>query len=197
MEIPADLFSRSAVSQADHETLEVAMRKHQRYYLNGDRHRQTGSALRNFVILLLLVAGVWFLGTTYVGWNLDPRDEPTPDQTVRLTVDGKRLTVLGFIDNGVTMVPLREIFEAAGARVAYRPETGVSYISGPGRDAVLYSKNSRAVVDGNPYTLQRPPVVKDGRTFVPLELVRECLPVQVGVTVELDFQPKESEQVKR
>ncbi len=103
------------------------------------------------------------------------------------TLNGKSTTLdaAPFIMNGRTMVPLRFIGEALGAEIGWdNAQRMVSYKLG---DEVLYfwiDKTKAKVVIGPLFAKEIPleaaPVIKNGRSFVPVRVVSELLGAAVG-----------------
>ncbi len=92
---------------------------------------------------------------------------------------------------GRVMVPLRAIFEWVGARVEYQAGQISAYDAGSQTPrVVLWIGQTQAQLSGQPYQLDVPPVVIEGRTFVPLRFVAESFGVWVdakGRTVTLQM----------
>lgn len=99
-----------------------------------------------------------------------------------------------FIENGVTMVPLRFISQSLGARVEWlpaerkilvvAPETTVELRAEPPlRQAVPQSApglpRSEAIVNGKNIFLDTPPIIKNDRIMVPLRFLSETLGFEV------------------
>jgi outer membrane protein assembly factor BamB len=83
---------------------------------------------------------------------------------------------------GRTMVPLRFIGEALGAKVDWdNAERKVTYTL-YGRKIELWIDKATALVNGNPVVVDPPPYIVSGRTVVPLRFVSENL----GASVEWD-----------
>ncbi len=97
-------------------------------------------------------------------------------RAVPVTVDGTRLSVAGYVEGGVTTVPLRTLLEAAGGwEVRWDRKYGQAVaVSG---SAVVAAKPGERSVTVNGGTRQAPaPVyILDGRTYVPLRAVGEAL----------------------
>jgi hypothetical protein len=96
---------------------------------------------------------------------------------------GDPLEAAPFIKDGRTMVPLRFIAEAFGAKVEWIPETKGINITLQLKSAVhtigLQVGNPTAIVDGQVVTLDVAPVIVNGRTFVPLRFVAEAFGASV------------------
>lgn len=103
---------------------------------------------------------------------------------IAILVDGERLScdVPPVIEQGRTLVPLRAIFEALGAEVAWDGKTRT--ITGRKGDVTvkLVVRQKTAYVNGRAITLDVPPKIVNGRTMVPLRFVGESL----GARVEWD-----------
>ncbi|MFO7172426.1 MAG: N-acetylmuramoyl-L-alanine amidase family protein [Bacillota bacterium] len=103
---------------------------------------------------------------------------------LRLEVEGKEVAVdpPPFIDAGRTLVPIRFAAEALGAQVGWHPEQQQVVVGFPGRQVVLTIGRNQARVGDAEVTLDVPPRIVAGRTFVPVRFVAEGL----GATVEWD-----------
>lgn len=82
-------------------------------------------------------------------------------------------------EGGRTMVPIRVIVEHLGAQVEWKSETQTVFISRENRIIELVTGSEKAYVDGVPILLEAPPVIRSGRTMVPVRFVAENL--QCGV----------------
>lgn len=96
---------------------------------------------------------------------------------VKVFVNG---TKLGFdadpeIQNGRTFVPMRQIFEALGAEVAWN-QTRKEIVADRGFDEIILKIGSKiAIFNESCETLEAAPYLKDGRTMVPLRFIGEAL----------------------
>ncbi|MBT9134738.1 MAG: Protease inhibitor [Firmicutes bacterium] len=101
---------------------------------------------------------------------------------IRVTVDGRALTmdVPPTVRDGRTLVPMRAIFEALGARVSWDPQT--KKITGTRGATVIILQVGRttATVDGRTISLDVPPLLLGGRTLVPTRFIAEHLGAQVN-----------------
>jgi len=84
-----------------------------------------------------------------------------------------------FITNGRTMVPLRFISESLGAQVDWNALSRTVTVQGGGNMIILTVGVSTATVNGQVRSLDAPPQIVGGRTFVPLRFINESL----GATV--------------
>ncbi len=85
-----------------------------------------------------------------------------------------------YVENGRTLVPLRFIAEALGAKVDY--ENGVVTAALGDKTAVMTVGSASFTVNGEAKTMETPPVIVNGRTLVPLRALGEAL----GLIVDWD-----------
>ncbi|WP_027356720.1 stalk domain-containing protein [Desulfofundulus thermocisternus] len=100
---------------------------------------------------------------------------------IAITIDGERLSCDAppVTEQGRTLVPLRAIFEALGARVEWDDRTRtVTGIKG-GTTIKLVIDQRTAYVNGKPVTLDVPGKILSGRTMVPLRFIGESLGAKV------------------
>ena len=82
--------------------------------------------------------------------------------------------------NGRTMVPMRAIFEALGAEVAWDNSTKGITATKEDKTVNLYLNNKTAYIDGAASVLDAAPVTLNGRTMVPARFVAEAMGCTVG-----------------
>jgi len=125
--------------------------------------------------VFLLSALLFFM---YVPGNNGLAEAATP---IRVSVDGRELAmdVPPTVRNGRTLVPMRAIFEALGARVSWDSQT--KRITGTRGATVIVLQIGRtsATVNGRTISLDVPPLVINGRTLVPTRFIAENLGAQV------------------
>ena len=87
-----------------------------------------------------------------------------------------------YIEQNAMMVPFRLIGEALGASISWDPATREVSFRRPsdGKCIVLRTGDTSAVVDGKITTMNVPPAIRDGRTFVPLRFVSENMDATVS-----------------
>ena len=92
-------------------------------------------------------------------------------------IDSESLSVAPFIDGDRTYVPLRFLAENLGAGVNF--ENGTITISDTAVNLEMKLNSTAAKKNGETLTLEKAPVVVEGRTMVPLRQVSEFLDRQV------------------
>jgi hypothetical protein len=109
-------------------------------------------------------------------------------KTAFVNDDPIRLEESPYIQQGSTMVPLRFIGEAFGAKVEWVAEgKGKIIIQLQNHRINLSIGDSLAMIDGKEFMLAVPPEIKNGRTFVPLRFISE------GLGAKIDWQPENQE----
>jgi len=101
---------------------------------------------------------------------------------INVTIDGSAQTydVMPVIENGRTLVPMRAIFEALGAKIEWDDATKT--VTGTKGDVsvVLTIGNTAAKVSGKEVTLDVPAKILSDRTMVPVRFISESLGCNVG-----------------
>ncbi len=118
---------------------------------------------------------------------IDPMPEPVQRQ-IRLVIDeeeasvdseAEMLDVPPMITGGRTMVPFRFIGEALGAQIGWEgSEKRVSYQLGDVSISLFIDQNM-GMVNGEEITLDSAPMLRDGRTLVPVRVISETLGYRV------------------
>lgn len=102
---------------------------------------------------------------------------PAVGNSPSILVDGKKLnfTVAPRIEQGTTLVPLRDIFEALGAQVHW-DQTKQQITAKKGTEVIVLNINSTtALRNGVPIQLAVSAMIVDGSTLVPLRFIGESL----------------------
>ena len=96
--------------------------------------------------------------------------------SIGLILDGQKLTmeVPPVIVGGRTLVPLRAIMEALGARVEWNQETKTATVLHEGHVVALPEGSRTALVDGAEITLDVPAQTVSGRMLVPVRFLVEA-----------------------
>jgi len=125
---------------------------------------------------------------------------------IKLTIDNIVPTINGtaqnpleaapFIAGGRTMVPIRFIAEAFNAKVDWDEATKGITITLGNTVIAMQVGNTTAMINGKAITLDAPPVIRAGRTFVPIRFISEAFNAQVlwdestrTVTIIYDYLP--------
>lgn len=108
-------------------------------------------------------------------------DGPVGQGTTRVVADAQQLSfdVPPQVMNGRTLVPLRAIFEALGAKVDWDAATRTVTATKDDVTIKLQIDNPVAQRNGKPVKLDQAPVVVSGRTMVPVRFVSEALGARV------------------
>jgi len=129
--------------------------------------------------------------------NSLPLDTTPPHDGINVRLDGRYLTFdvpPQIIDNR-TMVPLRAIFEALGATVAWNEDTRTVTAVRGDTVVVMQVGNYVITVNGNEITLDVPPLIVDNRTLVPARAVAESFGANVDWNAETQTVIIESSRV--
>ncbi|KQN96009.1 stalk domain-containing protein [Paenibacillus sp. Leaf72] len=102
-------------------------------------------------------------------------------QAIKVYIDGSKLSLPAapYVKNGVTFVPMRQIFTALGASITWVEKTQTIIVRKNTTTVSLTVGKKEAVVDGKTVKLDAAPAVKNGTTFVPARFVAEALGAKV------------------
>ncbi|MCK5847773.1 MAG: hypothetical protein KAH01_01080 [Caldisericia bacterium] len=94
----------------------------------------------------------------------------------------KRVDAPPFIQNGRTLVPLRAISEGLGAEVGWDGNESKVTVKLGSNTVEIWIGNTTGKINGKPYPIPDgvAPLIKRGRTFVPIRFVAEALNCWVG-----------------
>lgn len=108
--------------------------------------------------------------------SLLPATVAYADDTIRVTIDGATVNfdVPPQAINGRTMVPLRAIFEALGAKVDWVQETQSAVAVKDGKVVIAILGSTSMYVDDVERVMDVAPVAINGRTLVPARFVAEA-----------------------
>ncbi len=96
-----------------------------------------------------------------------------------MKIDSENLSVVPFIDNNFTMVPVRFLSEAFGATVEYNKDTRTITILNGSDTLELTIDSLNAKKNGEAVTLSKEATIAEDRTLIPLRDVAELLGKQV------------------
>ena len=116
----------------------------------------------------------------YLLYGPYPSGSPANGNTgeVKIFVQGEQVNfdVPPYLDkNNRLLVPFRAIAEALGATVNWLPQTRQVSMVGRGQILLLTINSNEAVVNGQIIAMDTTPVIRDGRTLVPVRYVGEFL----------------------
>jgi phosphate transport system substrate-binding protein len=149
----------------------------------------TGRRILTLALVALIAIGLVVPGSRAVS--------AASTKTIVLTIDSTVATVAGssetldaapFITSGRTMLPIRFVAEAMGAGVSYTTKANgsVSQVSLGLPDSpttlkavTLSLTSTTATVDGQAVTLDATPIIRQGRTFLPIRFIAEQLGAKV------------------
>lgn len=137
--------------------------------------------------------------TAVICFGLFPASAFMQGQEVTVNLNGTALEfdVNPFIENDRTLVPMRKIFEAVGAKVTWDDETKtvIAVRAKDGQEVIIaiQADSTAAFVNMQEKTLDVPAKIVDDRVFVPLRFVVEALGEHVnwdGDTCTIDITTK-------
>lgn len=86
----------------------------------------------------------------------------------------------GFVHNGSTIIPVRGVFEAMGAKVNWLAPTREVVIEKGNLKITLQVDNKKALVNGEWKELATPPMIREGSTYLPLRFPSEAMGAEVN-----------------
>lgn len=150
--------------------------------------------IRLLAVLALLVAAV---AASAVAWAQETRVVTPPGSTTRVTTSGDETVISVTVNNeavefvgdtrpmmlsGRVMVPLRGVVERLGGNILYDKKTRVVTGAHPGTSNQFRIRvgSNEALLNGKNMSLDAPPRVIGGTTYVPLRFVSEAMGAQVS-----------------
>ncbi|KNY30402.1 copper amine oxidase N-terminal domain-containing protein [Pseudobacteroides cellulosolvens] len=120
--------------------------------------------------------------------NICTAETTSGSDEIKVFLNSERLQfdVNPYIKNSRTLVPFRKIFEAFGLEVQWNPANQTVVATGKGTEIYLEINNKVAYVNDLKKTLDTPPEITGGRTFVPLRFVGES----IGAVVDWNSKTK-------
>lgn len=96
-------------------------------------------------------------------------------------VDGKSVAIEepSFISEGRTYIPLKLISDAFGSELKWNPETRGITITKNGTTIDMIVGSTKALVNDKMVEMDAPPMIRSGRTFIPVRFVSEILGAKV------------------
>ncbi|MDF2629308.1 MAG: copper amine oxidase N-terminal protein [Symbiobacteriaceae bacterium] len=137
------------------------------------RFRPFFALLTALVLLLVMAPGPVTAATDE--WNLMPDGL----QAANIEIDGTTANFTGYIVNGRTVVPMRALFEALGAKIEWNPDTWTVTATKGTKVIVLTVGKVQGKINSQDYTLAVPPVLINSRTYVPVRFVIDALELDI------------------
>ena len=127
---------------------------------------------RNKVIIGLIILLILVNSCIFVSAN--------GDITVKLNGEPLVFDVQPIIVDGRTLVPLRAIFEALGANVAWEEATQTVFATKDATVVILQIANKNAFVNSEIVPLDVPAQLVQDRTMVPVRIIAESFGLEVN-----------------
>ena len=127
-------------------------------------------------------------GTYHVEYHNNEAELVPKDEPIRLLmING------GFVPypdikvvNNRTLVPLRVVSELLGADVDWDDKRKTIDITEEGTEISITVNSAEASINGHIKTLDVPPVILEGKTYVPMRFIAEALSADVGYVSSID-----------
>jgi len=122
--------------------------------------------------LLLAMLIAVFLIPSAVADNPETRPKPSD---IRIFLDGRQLSTAAapYVANGRTLIPIRSVTEALGAKVDWDGATRTVTIYRAAKEIIMVIDEEYATVNGERYKLDAAPSITGGSTYLPLRFVSE------------------------
>jgi hypothetical protein len=136
--------------------------------------------MKSTKIALALTAAVVLLATPITSSSVYAAQKvntATAAKEVRVIIDGKvqSFEQSAIVLNGSTLVPMRGIFEALGAKITWKADTSTVTATKDGTSIIIQIGSKTATINGKAVTLAAPATIINGSTMVPLRFVSEAL----------------------
>lgn len=107
--------------------------------------------------------------------------QPLSESHVSIEINGKKVTddQPPVIEEGRTLVPIRHVVEALGAKVNWQSASKTVDISLNDMSVNLYIGSTETLVNGKPIIIDVPAKIINGRTMVPIRFVAETFGAEV------------------
>lgn len=158
------------------------------------RHTLKGRSNQMATEQALIVLGDYLRGETV--YQMMAKENCRGNREIILRIGSDRAMVNGrprilksppIVVDGRSLVPVRFVAETMGIGVEYDPDSRNITCTGTDREIVLQIGSRSALVNGNQYKLDAPPVIRKGCTMVPLKFISE----QMGFRVYWDDSTKQ------
>lgn len=145
---------------------------HFAFRLNLNKANVARDRKRNFLCDKTVTAGIIMLAITV--FMLSYAAFATYD--VKILVNGERVqtSTAPYIENGSTLIPLRDVFETLGAEVVWDDEDRFAAAAKDGILVQIYPDSGRFIKNGQEIELSAPPKITNDRIMVPLRALSEA-----------------------
>lgn len=149
--------------------------------------------LKNITIIFVLLLSITYLLPIYTNAETVP---------IKILLNGFRLDsdVSPIVQRGRTLVPFRVIGETLGANINWDNNKKEIVCSKDGKDILMKVGSNKVYIGNQQKELDMHPIVKNGRTFVPLRFIAETFDASVSWnkdtrTVHIDTKDKISKHI--
>jgi len=115
-----------------------------------------------------------------------PLGQASANADIKILIDGEAqvFSQMPILENGTTLVPMRGVFQALGAEVAWNEAAQTVTAESEYATVELSVELPVALVNGEPVVMAVPPKIVGGSTLVPLRFVSEALGAEVDWDAE-------------
>jgi len=111
------------------------------------------------------------------------RVEPNNNnQSIQVYLDGEKISMYGtepLVSNGRTLLPVSVLTAALGGSAEWQPPDTIVLSNGSDDPLVMRVNSTSYKIGAQEYTMEAPPVIKDGRTYVPVRVIAEYFGLSV------------------
>lgn len=97
-----------------------------------------------------------------------------------VSVDGRLIREVGFVQDGRTLIPFRGFCEAIGAKVDFDNTTKTIKVKKTDKTLQLALGQKKAMIDSKSFDLDTFPVLKNDKTYVPVRFIGEAFGYKVS-----------------
>jgi hypothetical protein len=110
------------------------------------------------------------------------RVEADNNQSIQVYLDGQKISVYGaepLVYNGRTLMPVSVLTAALGGSTEWQPPDTIVLSNGSEEQLVMRLDSTSYKIGAREYTMEAPPVLRDGRTYVPVRVTAEYFGLSV------------------
>ena len=104
------------------------------------------------------------------------------NQSIQVYLDGEKISLYGaepIVSNGRTLIPVAVLTAALGGSTEWQPPDTIVLSNGSENQLVMRLNSTSYKIGAQEYTMDAPPVVQDGRTYVPVRVIAEYFGLSV------------------